>query len=306
VQTVDEKGWKPLGLNWTPSFDTLLDATEDEVLAVGPGHDTVSSVSLRTGEVRLLASLQRGLPWRWGRGPTGFWVVTDNRMIPSSPRVGPHVVTLPAPLAVSFTSTERPLDTISNGALLVPTSMGLFAFEASHDRPVQLVALGRGAFTSAVRLGTELYAARCTPKAVPASAGLRSVAIIGHDSPCQVTRMAEGRSDDEAVVATLPGLIELAPFRDRLVARTFGGLFTVTREGQVQTLSADTPITDDAGIVGRAAFGALVTVSATLSFRHAGCLVELDETRGTVVSAAPVRRAVTVGGRKVFLAPPGP
>jgi hypothetical protein len=165
VQTVDEKGWKPLGLNWTPSFDTLLDATEDEVLAVGPGHDTVSSVSLRTGEVRLLASLQRGLPWRWGRGPTGFWVVTDNRMIPSSPRVGPHVVTLPAPLAVSFTSTERPLDTISNGALLVPTSMGLFAFEASHDRPVQLVALGRGAFTSAVRLGTELYAARCT--AVP-------------------------------------------------------------------------------------------------------------------------------------------
>jgi hypothetical protein len=306
MQTVDGTGWKPLELNWPPSFDALLDVTEDEVLAVGHGQQTVSSVTLSTGEVRLLALLERNMPWRWGRGTTGFWVVTGNRLIPSSPRTGPRVITLPGPLAVSFTSTERPLETLSSVGLVLPSSVGLFTFEPSHDQPMQLVAVARGAFTSAVRLGTELYAARCTPKALPASPELQSVAIVGHDSPCQVIRLTEGRSDDEAVVATLPGLVELAAFRDRLVARTFGGLFTVTREGHVQSLYADTPITADAGIVGRSAFGALMALSPTISFRQQDCRVELDDARGTVVSAVRAQRDFTLGGRRVFLAPAGP
>jgi hypothetical protein len=307
VLTVTEQGWGPMPLpGWTPSFEGLLDATDDEVLALGARRQSVLSVSIRTGEVRHLTNLPLGMSWRWGRGPQGFWLVAHDRLIPSSPQAGPHVVRLPAPLPFSLAPSERPLDTLSTGALLVPTSMGLLDFDPRRAGPSPLTVLARGAFTSAVLLGTEVYAARCEPRSLPTQALLfEATAVVTFDSACEVVRLPEGRQDGVTVVTRLSGLFELAPFRDRLVARAHSGLYEVTRDGRVRLLYLDEATHPDGGTAPAPRVGPLQQVGEVITFRQDSCLVRLDDDLGTsTVSALPDDRSLLLHGRLFSVSAP--
>ena len=132
---------------------------------------------------------------------------------------------------------------ISAQAALVPTSNGLFAFDPSRPEPFSLLA--RGAFTSATRLGTDVYALRCEVKTV--SNGIEEGALLPGDAACELVRFVETERDATITLARFSGAVELAPFRDRVVVRTWGELFEVSRTGAVRLLYSVPLETNSAG-----------------------------------------------------------
>jgi hypothetical protein len=291
VAFVDLDGWK----NFSPAspavygpsltgFTSLAESTAEEVLVLGPRRASATSVDLVSGKVRALATDPNGQPVQWGRDDRGFWVMSSKRLAPSSPRVGPRAFALPAPAPLVQRPPERPLDTLTSGALLIPTSSGLFSFDPLSQQKDPFTILTRGTFTSATRLGTDVYAARCEPMPLPSSTiGLDETALVRPTSACEVVRFPETQRDGAEPVARLKGVVELAAYRDRVIVRTFEALHELSRSGELRPLYTMPTETHDAGVpMGR--LGALRIEGDVLSFQQDGCLVTLDEGKGTVVS----------------------
>jgi hypothetical protein len=311
VAFVDLDGWKvgqPLspavfGPSVTP-FSSLIEATSDEVLVFGPRRASASSVDVISGTVRALATDPHAQPLRWSRDDRGFWVMSTRVLAPSAPWVGPRAFALPAPAAIMRHPPERPLDSLSSGAILIPTSSGLFGFDPLATSREPFTLLARGTFTSATRLGTDVYAARCEPMPLPASTfGLGETAIVGTTSACEVVRFPETQRDGVEVIARLPGVVEVAASRDHVIARTFDALFELDRGGVTRTLYAPATEASDAGAP-QVRLGALRIEGDELSFQQDGCRVKLDEAKGSVVLPLDDGRMLMSRGR-VFQLTPG-
>lgn len=295
---VGREGWREGGPLFVGGFSVLADATDDEVLVWGPRRVSATSVDLRTGAVRVLGT-PSSVPLAWVRSPRGFWVLSEAMVAPSSPKVAPRALATPARQVLTASRSERPLDLLSSGAALVPTSNGLFAFDPSRPEPFSLLA--RGAFTSATRLGTDVYALRCEVKTV--SNGIEEGALLPGDAACELVRFVETERDATITLARFSGAVELAPFRDRVVVRTWGELFEVSRTGAVRLLYSVPLETNSAGAE-LPTLGALEVDGDRLVVRQAGCLVTLDETHGTSIGPASDGRTLERSGRFFRLGAP--
>jgi hypothetical protein len=278
-------GVGPSSLTSPLTVNEVLAASGGEVLfKTGP---VIASLDAATGDVSQLVTT-RGLPFRWAAGPAGgLFVVSGRSISPSAPRHGERVVSLPAALPLVAAPARAPLPTdLASGVIFIPTSSGLFSFQPRAASPLTLLAAGT--FTSVALLGGEVYASRCEPLASTPSlrSGLQveGIAVIPLDAPCDILRAPLGSTNAFVTIATQPGVVELLPKGDRLLARSAFELTSLTRTGdRVLLYAAAKPV--DASLASEPVIGPLEGATATPSFRSGVCLVSLDEKKGTTLEA---------------------
>ena len=288
TREVSPTGWRTLapttpgpsvGITSPLTVNEVLGASGDEVLfKTGP---VIASLDATTGDVSRLVTTT-GLPFRWAVGPGGgFFVVSGRSISPSAPKHGEHVVTLPAAPPLVAAPPRAPLPTdLASGVIFIPTSSGLFSFQPNASSPLTLLAAG--AFTSVALLGGEVYASRCEPMASTASSQLEATAVIPLDAPCEILRAPLGSTNAFVTIAKQPGVVELLPKGDRLLARSAFELTSLTRSGDRVLLYAVTrPV--EASLASEPVIGPLEGATATPSFRSGVCVVSLDEKKGTTL-----------------------